>query len=158
MKKVLIIVVVLIVALGAAGFLVYKNLFPSGKAPVKTVTQDDQQAVDTTLPDNTTVSVDVQKSKQKDNAITITVQKLDKKYTALAYEITYDTKGVIQGVNSGSKPIDITDQTDYTKEVYLGTCSKNVCTPHMGVTQVSVALEFTDNSGQKSQFSKDFPL
>lgn len=78
------------------------------------------------------------------------------KYTKISYELTYDTKGVTQG--SIGRPIDATGQDTASTEIYLGTCSRNVCTPHLGVTKISAALEFTDSSGKKSQFSKDYNL
>ena len=73
-------------------------------------------------------------------------------------ELTYESEGLIKGVNSGSKPINISNKDSYSKDIYLGTCSRNVCRADTGVTSVSVALEFTDINQNKSQFSGDFDL
>ena len=77
---------------------------------------------------------------------------------SVAYELSYESQGLIKGVNSGSKPIDTTDKDSFEREVYLGTCSKNDCKPDVGVTKISVVLEFTDKDGKRSQYSKDFEL
>lgn len=157
MNKTLIVAVILIIALAGTGFAVYK-VIQKPKAPTAITETTDTDTVDSSLPENTSIEVTVDKSAAKDNTIELTVNKLDKKYTGIAYEVTYETKGTYQGVNSGTKPLDVSGQETFTKEVYLGTCSKNVCTPHTGVTEVSIALELTDSDGNKSQFSKDFPL
>ena len=76
----------------------------------------------------------------------------------VAYELTYESQGLVKGVNSGSKPIDVAGKDSFEREVYLGTCSRNVCKSDGGVKSVSVVLEFTGESGKKSQFSKEYPL
>ncbi|KKU83092.1 MAG: hypothetical protein UY10_C0015G0014 [Microgenomates group bacterium GW2011_GWA2_47_8] len=83
---------------------------------------------------------------------------LGAKVSAIAYELTYESQGLIKGVNSGSKPIDVIGQASFSREVYLGTCSRNVCKPDLGIKSVSVVLEFTNASGKKSQFTKDYDL
>lgn len=94
----------------------------------------------------------------KNNSVLLTVTGLARKYNSVAYELTYESQGLIKGVNSGSKPIDVAGKDSFEREVYLGTCSRNVCKPDPGVIKVSVVLEFTDSSGQRSQFSKEFEL
>jgi hypothetical protein len=63
-----------------------------------------------------------------------------------------------KGVTSGSKALDVTGEDSFEREIYLGTCSKNVCKPDLGVTKVALVLEFTDKDAKKSQFSKEFEL
>lgn len=96
-------------------------------------------------------------SKVKNNTVVLTVSGLGNNYTSLAYEVSYETQGVVQGVTS--KPLDITNKDIFTRDdIYLGTCSRNVCRPHTGVKKVSLVLEFTDIAGKKSQLTKDFDL
>lgn len=109
-------------------------------------------------PVDESVKVDVEKSTAKDNTIVLTVRGMASKMSSVAYEVTYDSQGLIKGVNSGSKPIDTAGQDTFEREVYLGTCSKNVCKPDAGVSAVSVVLEFTDTAGKRSQFSREYPL
>lgn len=156
MKKIIAIILVLVVALAVVGFVIVKGI--SNQFKVTQTSNDSNEIVNENLPENTTVEVQVSKDSSKNDTILVHIGKLDSAYTSLAYEITYETQGIFQGVNSGSKPIDITGKDEVVRDVYLGTCSKNVCKPHTGVTSVSVALEFTEKSGKKSKFSQDFTL
>lgn len=143
----------LVVLLLVTGFIVYKAI--SGPGP-----QTAQNAIPTpiSIPEvDSSVVVTLTKS-TKPNSIDLTVSHLNKKYVTVGYEFSYDSKGLIKGVNSGSTPLDVSGKNEFFREVYLGTCSRNVCTPDVGVTSVSIALEFIDTSGSKSQFSKDYDL
>lgn len=104
------------------------------------------------------VEVTLTESKAKANAVVLAIKGLDSKYTTVGYELTYDSDGLIKGVNSGSKPMDVAGKDSFEREVYLGTCSRNVCTPDKGVSTISVILEFTDSEGNKSQFEKEYTL
>lgn len=104
------------------------------------------------------VSVDLKKSTSKDNTVVINVKGLGQKYVSIGYELQYESGGVGKGVTSGSKPLDVTGQDTFEREIYLGTCSKNVCKPDVGVSKVSLVLEFTDKDSKRTQFAKDFDL
>lgn len=143
----------LAVLLLITGVLVYKAAF-SPKAPPST---EEEEVVESLLPADASISVDVTKSKVKDNTVVLTVNGLGGKYTMLSYELSYETQGIVQGVTSA--PIDITAKDTFVRDdIYLGTCSRNVCKPHTGVKKISAVIVFTDASGQKSQFSKDYTL
>lgn len=104
-----------------------------------------------------TVEVSVTKSRTKDNTIVLGISGLQSKYSTVAYELSYDSLGIVQGVTT--KPLDISGKDTFTRDdIYLGTCSRNVCRPHPGVKKVSLVLEFTDSSGKISQFSKEYDL
>jgi hypothetical protein len=125
--------------------------------PVKTTVQDEE--IDLTLPEaDKSIVVSATSSKSKDNTVVLNASGLAGKVNFVAYEMTYESGGLVKGVNSGSKPIETLGKDSFEREVYLGTCSKNVCKPDAGVDKISVVMEFTDGSGKKSQFSKDFPL
>lgn len=135
------------------GFLVYKTLAPAEDiAPVEEDITEFLPAADPTI------MVGAAFSKTKDNTVVLTVSALGAKYTTVGYELTYDSEGLIKGVNSGSKPVEVAGEDGFEREVYLGTCSRNVCKPDLGVTKVTVVMEFTDTAGKKSQFSKDFDV
>lgn len=131
-----------------------------GKQAGKTATtgiQNADEQVETMPVVDSAVQVTLGWSKTKNNAVVITLAGLGSRYTSVAYEITYETKGTVQGLID--KPMDITGKDTFTKdEIYLGTCSKNVCTPHTGVSKVSLALKFTATDGKQSQFTKDYDL
>ena len=136
----------------ATGFVVYKTL-SAKPAPVV------EETVDTiSLPEVDSSVVATLTKAAKPNAVTLKVTGLGSKYSTIGYEFSYESKGLIKGVNSGSKPTDVAGKDIFDREVYLGTCSKNDCTPDVGVTKVSVVLQFTDTEGKQSQFSKDFDL
>jgi hypothetical protein len=152
MKKSLIGIFVGLVVLGLAvvGYTVYKN---AQKPATQTVVEEEAPVVAA----DSAIVADVAFSKVKDNTIVLSLSGLKSGYKTVAYEISYDTQGVVQGVTS--RPLDISGKDTFTRDdIYLGTCSKNVCKPHTGVKKVSVVLEFTDLSGKKSQLSKDFDL
>jgi hypothetical protein len=135
------------------GIVVYKAV----ATPTKQVVQEEEEVE--SLPQvDAAVAVKVTESRTKANTIILSVTGLAGKYTSVGYEITYDSQGLIKGVNSGSKPREVAGQDGFEQEIYLGTCSRNVCKPDPGVSSVSVVLQFTDTAGKKSQFSGDFAL
>jgi hypothetical protein len=136
------------------GVVVYKVVAPSSE-PEPVV---EEEVVEILPEADASIVVDASFSKVKDNTVVLKVSSLGSKYTTVGYELTYDSQGLIKGVNSGSKPVEVAGQDGFEREVYLGTCSRNVCKPDLGVTKVTVVMEFTDTSGKKSQFSKDFDL
>lgn len=152
-KKMTFLYVGLAVLLLVTGVVVYKVVSGSSQAPV--VEEEPREELP---PADVSILVDAKKSRTKDNTVVLTVSGLGSKYTSVGYELTYENQGLIKGVNSGSKPIDVSGKDSFDREVYLGTCSRNVCKPDLGVKKVSVALEFTDTPSKKSQFSKDFDL
>jgi len=152
-KKRLLVIGILVLLLAGTGVLVYRTLSAPGAAPV---VEDAPEEV--LAPADPTITLDVAWSRSLDNTVTLVVEHLDGKYASIAYEITYESEGLIKGVNSGSKPIDVTSEQSFSRDVYFGTCSRNDCKPDPGVTKVSVVLEFTDSEGNKTQLSKDFDL
>ena len=153
-KTIALIVGGLVLLLVITGVVVYKAVFSGGPA----TTQTDTNEQETTLPPvDSSIVVDLVKSSTP-NAVVIKVKGLAGKMSTVAYELTYESKGLIKGVNSGSKPLEVAGKDDLDREIYLGTCSRNVCTPDVGVTKVSVALIFTDTSGKQTQFSKEYTL
>lgn len=151
-NKMMYLYVGLAVLLLATGFVVYKAVSAKPAAVVEEVIDE------VSLPDvDASVAVTLEKA-AKANTVVLNVVGLDSKYSTIGYEFSYESKGLIKGVNSGSKPTDVAGKSEFEREVYLGTCSKNDCTPDVGVTKVSVVLQFTDTEGKQSQFSKDFDL
>ena len=153
-KKMILIGVLVVVLLGT-GILVYKTVSKSKAAPVVTQTQTTPEVLPTVAP---SVTVTAALSKSAANTVAITASGLNSTMVSIGYELTYESQGLIKGVDSGSTPLDVTGKDVFTRDIYLGTCSRNVCTPDPGVSSVSLVLKFTDKNGQKSEFSKDFPL
>lgn len=117
----------------------------------------EEKPLEEIAPLASTVVVSITKSRTKDNTIVLGVSGMQSKYSTVAYELSYDSLGIVQGVTT--KPLDIGGKDTFTRDdIYLGTCSRNVCRPHPGVKKVSLVLEFSDSSGKISQFSKDYDL
>lgn len=146
--------IVLGLLLGGTGFVAYKALTPAAK--IAQVVQE-ETPVEALEPLDPGVSVEVAKSRVKDNTVVLSVRGLGGKVRSVAYELSYSSQGIVQGVTS--KPLDVSGEDSFVRDdIYLGTCSRNVCRPHPGVKSVSVVLEFTNASGTKSQFSKEYEL
>lgn len=142
-------IALIVIGVGIVGYTVLKK---SPAQPPEAVVEVEQLA-----EADSSIVADVAWSKVKDNTIVLSISGLKSGYTTVAYEISYETLGVVQGVTT--KPLDIAGKDTFTRDdIYLGTCSRNVCRPHMGVKKVSLVLEFTDTSGKKSQLTKDFDL
>ncbi|MFZ5845114.1 MAG: hypothetical protein ACOY0S_01455 [Patescibacteria group bacterium] len=154
MAKTKLLYALLAVFLVGGSFLIYRAVV-APQAPPQTA---QEEPVESLPPADTSVIVEASKSRSKDNTVVLSVKGLASKYASVAYELTYESQGLIKGVNSGSRPIDVSGKDSFEREVYLGTCSRNVCKPDLGVKKVSVALEFTDTAGKRSQFSKEFEL
>jgi hypothetical protein len=152
-KKLGLIIAGIVLLLGVTGFVVYKALVVKPTAPVV----EDIAPLDLPLVASS-VTVDLAKSKTETNTVVISVSGMGSTIASIAYELTYDSQGLIKGVNSGSKPADVSGKDTFERPIYLGTCSRNVCKPDVGVSKVTLNLVFTDSSGKQSQFSKDYTL
>lgn len=150
-KKLPLIIGILVVLAGITGIVVYKSA--SGTKPPTVV---ETEPLETIPAVDASVVVSVAKSKTQSNAVLLSVKGLSGKMKTVAYELTYDSQGITQGVSA--KPIEVDGKDAFERDIYLGTCSRNVCRPHTGVTKVSVTLLFTDLAGKKSQFSQEYPL
>lgn len=150
-KKIIVGVVIAGLVIGVLGF----KALPQPKNEVATVIEE--PAPEELEPLDPAVTVSVTKSRVKDNTLVLSISGLGGKYQSVAYEISYDTQGITQGVTS--KPLEIVGKDSFVRDdIYLGTCSRNVCKPHLGVKKVSLVLVSTAISGKKSQFSRDFDL
>jgi hypothetical protein len=154
-KKIIIpIAIVAVVVLIVGGVFTVKSKFAK---PAPQTTADASADEDTVAAADPSIAVTVKRHPTKDNTVVLTAGGLGGKYTSVAYELSYDSNGVVQGVTS--KPVDVAGQDTFTRDdIYLGTCSKNVCTPHKNVSKITVILEFTAKDGKKSELSKDFDI
>jgi hypothetical protein len=77
------------------------------------------------------------------NSVIITFLNLTKA-THVTYTLSYSANGVEQGV-VGS--ITLTGQASDSRDLYFGTCSHGVCTPHRYITGATLVVETTLKSG-----------
>ncbi len=59
------------------------------------------------------------------------------------YVLSYSANGIPQGVVGSFAP----SGTNDSRDLYFGTCSKGVCTPHYGITDASLTVTATMTSG-----------
>ena len=59
------------------------------------------------------------------------------------YVLSYSANGIPQGVVGAFVPSGSNDSRD----LYFGTCSKGVCTPHYGITKASLTITATTTGG-----------
>ncbi len=147
-----IVIGVLVVLLLITGFVVYKAVFSGSPAPAASTDIIPAEAP----PVDASISVNLVKSTTAANTVIISAKGMNGKMASIAYELMYESKGVTQGVTG--KSVDVAGKDTFERDLYLGTCSRNVCTPHLGVSKVNLVLVFTDTAGKQSQFSKDYTL
>lgn len=88
-------------------------------------------------------------------AVILKITKIPKGTKTIEYEMTYDTDGVERGV-MGTIAVKPEDET-ITREILLGTCSRNVCVYDKNVKEIKLGLRIETDKGFKS-WSKDFSL
>jgi len=59
------------------------------------------------------------------------------------YVLSYSANGIPQGVVGSFLP----GGTNDSRDLYFGTCSKGVCTPHYGITGASLTITATTTGG-----------
>ena len=62
---------------------------------------------------------------------------------SLTYMLSYTANGIEQGVGGSITPKGVTDSRD----LYLGTCSHGVCTPHYNIKNAKLTITTTLSSG-----------
>jgi hypothetical protein len=76
------------------------------------------------------------------NSIILTLANLT--YVSRAsYELSYDTNGISQGVTGAITPTNPSE----TRDLYFGTCSKGVCTPHTNITHAVLLVQVKTKTG-----------
>ncbi len=63
---------------------------------------------------------------------------------SVTYEVRYTNKGKEEGAVGTIRPKKASD----SRTIYLGTCSKRVCTPHNSITEGTVEVVFKPTSGK----------
>lgn len=64
--------------------------------------------------------------------------------TRFDYMLSYKANGIAQGVVGSFVP---TGTASESRDLYFGTCSKGVCTPHYGITNASLTVTATTRGG-----------
>lgn len=89
------------------------------------------------------VSYSTAKLSRGTNSIVLTMINLDK-VAQISYELTYSANGIAQGVSGSLTP---SGQTSESRDLYLGTCSHGVCTPHANIRNAALTVVANLKSG-----------
>lgn len=76
-------------------------------------------------------------------SVIVTVLNLDKAQK-ITYELRYTANGIPQGAIGTILP---GGKTTDTRDLYFGTCSRGVCTPHTNITGASLVVRTTTTGG-----------
>lgn len=66
------------------------------------------------------------------------------KVKRIEYALSYTANGISQGVMGSFAPA---GQSTDSRDLYFGTCSKGVCTPHVGIQNATLTVTTTTTSG-----------
>lgn len=88
------------------------------------------------------VSYSSAKLSSSSRSVIMTFANLDK-VTKISYMLSYTGSGQTQGVGGAITP----NGTSDSRDLYFGTCSKGVCTPHYSIKNASLAVTATLKSG-----------
>jgi len=132
-------------------FLIFKMIGSGGRkeegvlpTPIPTVTLP---------PIEESVEIDLLPRDDK-RAVILKISRIPEGVKTVEYEITYEAKsGLSKGVIG---KIELKEKEDsISREIVLGTCSRNVCVYDENVRKVNLALRFTGPSGSRS-FQKEY--
>ncbi len=77
------------------------------------------------------------------NSVVLTLLNLNR-VSKITYTLSYSANGIEQGVVGSITPA---GQATDSRDLYFGTCSKGVCTPHYNITNASLLVETTLTNG-----------
>jgi len=101
-------------------------------------------------------------SDSKGQSIILTISGWPKGVESFEYEMTYEAydksgKLVPQGVIGSLVFISELDG-EYSKKIFLGSCSRNVCVAHKGMESVKVLIRLSYEDGEVKIWEKEFEM
>jgi len=149
MKKILPIIIVIIVILTAiGGFLIWR-----GKRVTQEATTEPEQEgvlIETALEERPYVTLTPRADGRE---FTLEIARI-KNAKKIEYELVYLSQGLSRGVVG---TVDLKGESEISRKLLLGTCSRNVCKYDEGVEEGTLTLRFRDPNGVR-KFVSDFHL
>ena len=143
-----VIVIVVLLLIGIGG-----NLLRSNKQAVSSASPTPTEEVMPTV--DSSVQVDLTSATGGKN-VTLKIGQIPSGTSTVDYELSYQT--VKQGLQGVIGTITLSNgESNYEKDILLGTCSSGVCIYHQVVGKINLTLKFTGDYGQKI-FQKDYSL
>jgi hypothetical protein len=94
-------------------------------------------------PTATVASYSSAKLSRSTNSVVVTFKNLGR-VKRIDYTLSYAANGISQGVVGSFVP---NGGSSETRDLYFGTCSKGVCTPHYGITNAVLTVTTTLSNG-----------
>ena len=148
MKKLLLIVGIVLLVLLIPVFFLIKSKGKKVQTPVEEAST--QTLIETPLEERPFVTLTPTSDGKK---LIMSVSRI-KNAQKIEYELTYLSQGLSRGV-IGS--VDASELENKSRELLLGSCSKNTCVYDVGVEQGTLTLRFRDGTAVR-KFSSDFVL
>ncbi len=143
-----IIVVVILLLIGIGGYLLRGN-----KQTVSSTSPTPTEEVIPTVDSSVQVSLT---SATGGKNVTLKIGQISRGTTSIDYELSYQTAK--QGLQGVIGTITLSNgESDYQKDILLGTCSSGVCIYHQVVGKINLTLKFTGDYGQRI-FQKDYSI
>lgn len=147
MKKLIIFIIIISIIIG--GFLFFKNktsqVLVAKPTLIPEILQEEKSEIEVSLI-----------PKNYNRAVDLKISKIPAEVISIEYELSYITgKGLPRGVLG---KVDLKGADSFSREILLGSCSKNVCVYDEGVKKISLTLKFNKSSGQATGFSKEYEL
>ncbi len=122
------------------------------KKPKNLVQNIQEESVIPTIDSSVFVSLEKLKAKGE---VVLKIKNIPKGTSSVEYEISYQTKG--QGFQGVIGTIKVDNQTEYEKEITLGTCSSGHCVYHQVIGSLKLTLRFSGDYGERL-FEKSFEI
>lgn len=148
--KIVIIVLALLVLVGASAFVVLSKNIKSANTDIEPVASEEEVILKVDPEDlGLTLS-----SRADKKAVIMKMTKLSG-ISSIEYELTYESEGEIPRGVIGNIELK-NGETSTTKEMLLGTCSKNVCKYYEGVKKVQLLLKLTYPDGSLAEAEEEY--
>ncbi len=148
-KRYLIIgIVVVFLLIGIVGFVIKRNQIPNSAINQPSPTEEVIPTIDSS------VVVDLI-SLSTGREVQLTIGKIPSGTSTIDYELSYQTAK--QGLQGVIGTITLNKESDYKKNLTLGTCSSGTCIYHQVIGKINLTLKFNGSYGERI-FEKDFEI
>lgn len=99
---------------------------------------------------------------EKGKSVNLAISDFPKGVESFQYEITYealDEKGKTLQQGVIGSPVLISELEDgYSKKIFLGSCSRNICVAHKGMKEIKLLIRLTYEDGEERIWEKKFAI
>lgn len=122
---------------------VYTLTLPSVVWAAKKRVKPSSTQVQTSKSTTTAPIYSIAKLSRPTNSVVVTFPSMNS-ISSIVYTLSYQSNNISQGVMGTVSPSGVPSES---RDLYFGTCSKGVCTPHTSITNASLLIETTLPNG-----------